>query len=544
MVDDTTKGDSGEFDDWLDEKPGPATDPTNPYQDLASDDADEIAEWMAFTSASPSSEPETETSPPPASELEEAPSSAVQEPDNDREQPAPEVAPEVVVETGEIEVVATSETDGDEDPADDAEVDAAPDLEDQDLQDAETVEIDAVDIAAMTSAANDSPHSSSTPPDRPDDSPSTPPEGPDVVPDPDDTGEIEAVPIAPYGGYAPDPEPIPPQSRELFDLSESDYLSTATTEHTNLAEAVATASAQDTAQVPITAPIPGMTDTVVGFEDVVAAEGIGRVRAKASGDLIARVITAVVLIAALGASLIWQPVLAIFALAVFLLGASEFYTSLVRADYKPIGIFGFIGIVGASVGAYYWGSLAIPISFVLAVALLLLYYAVVPGKTDPLGNLALTITVMVWVGLGAYTMLIVVSDSYRPLVMGVVVTVAAMDIAQYFVGRAIGRTPLSPWVSPKKTIEGLVAGIFVAMVVGALLHFVHPFELTSGLALGAAVAILAPLGDLAMSAAKRSLGLKDMGSVLPGHGGFLDRIDGLLFVIPAAWVVFLWAGIL
>jgi phosphatidate cytidylyltransferase len=55
---------------------------------------------------------------------------------------------------------------------------------------------------------------------------------------------------------------------------------------------------------------------------------------------------------------------------------------------------------------------------------------------------------------------------------------------------------------------------------------------------------LAPMGDLAMSAAKRSLDLKDMGSVLPGHGGFMDRIDGLLFVIPVAWAIFFWAGIL
>jgi phosphatidate cytidylyltransferase len=173
-----------------------------------------------------------------------------------------------------------------------------------------------------------------------------------------------------------------------------------------------------------------------------------------------------------------------------------------------------------------------------------LFYAVVPNKVDPLANLGLTITVMVWAGLGTYAMLIAKSDAYRTLVLAVVVTVAAMDIAQYFFGRALGRHKLSPWVSPKKTIEGLVAGVVVALTIGALLHFFPPFELTSGLAIGAAVAVFAPVGDLAMSAAKRSLGLKDMGSVLPGHGGFLDRIDGLLFVIPVAWAIFLWADIL
>ena len=130
------------------------------------------------------------------------------------------------------------------------------------------------------------------------------------------------------------------------------------------------------------------------------------------------------------------------------------------------------------------------------------------------------------------------------LIIGVVVAVAAADIAAFFIGRSIGRTNFAPWVSPKKTVEGLVAGIVVAFGVGAMLHFFPPFELTSGLAIGAAAAFLTPIGDLAMSAAKRALGLKDMGSVLPGHGGFLDRIDGLLFVIPAAWAIFVWAGLL
>ncbi len=183
-------------------------------------------------------------------------------------------------------------------------------------------------------------------------------------------------------------------------------------------------------------------------------------------------------------------------------------------------------------------------AFAAVATLLLLFYAVVPGKLDPMENLALTITVMTWVGLGTYSMMIAVSEDYRILIVGVVFAVAMMDIAQYFVGRTLGRHKLSPWVSPNKTVEGLVGGVIVALAIGSLLHFFPPFELTSGLAVGAAVALLVPLGDLAMSAAKRALAIKDMGSILPGHGGFLDRIDGLLFVIPAAWGIFVWAGIL
>ena len=116
------------------------------------------------------------------------------------------------------------------------------------------------------------------------------------------------------------------------------------------------------------------------------------------------------------------------------------------------------------------------------------------------------------------------------------------DIAQYFAGRAFGRHQLAPRVSPKKTVEGLVGGVVVSLLIGAALHFFPPFDLASGLAFGAIVAVFAPLGDLAVSVVKRSLDVKDMGTVLPGHGGLLDRIDGLMFVIPAAWVLFEWLG--
>ncbi len=343
---------------------------------------------------------------------------------------------------------------------------------------------------------------------------------------------------------SPDAEALPSGDRDAFTLDEEEMLLGATQEHIGLAAAMAAAENEDTEQVALVAEIPGLESSVVGFEDVVEAEGHRRVRARPSGDLIARVVTGVILILALGASLIWRPALIVFAIAVFVLGAGEFYTALVRTARKPIALFGFIGIVGASMGAFLWGAVAIPIAFVLATVLLLLFYAVVPGKSDPMANLALTTTVMVWAGLGSFAMLIARSDDYQVLVLGVVIAVAATDISAFFIGRSLGRTHFAPWVSPKKTVEGLVAGTVVAFGVGAMLHFFPPFELTSGLAIGAAAALLTPIGDLAMSAAKRSLGLKDMGSVLPGHGGFLDRIDGLLLVIPAAWAIFVWAGLL
>ena len=492
MTDDRNNDQSdGGFDDWLDDEPGP---PTDPHEMLASETNDE------------------------AGGAEET------------------AAEEVADETAEIEVVAVSD-DEEATPAEDesdGSTDTAPeavggDDGDDDVDDDvdDTGELEVVQPPVQGSGGDDASSSDS-----------------------EDTHEFGAVAAVGFGALWDtddddgDASTSEGSSPDLFDMTQEDYLHTATKEHEGLAESIAAADDEDTEQVALAAPIPGLDATVVGFEDVVEAEGLGRTRARASGDLIARIITAVVLVAALAASLLWQPALVALALAVFVLGAGEFYTALSRAGRKPIALFGFVGIVGASLGAYFGSALWIPLAFVLVVTALLLFYAVVPGRSEPMSNLALTTIVMVWVGLGSFTMLIAKADSYRTLVVAVVVTVAAMDIAQYFFGRALGRHKLSPWVSPKKTVEGLVAGIIVAVTIGALLHFFPPFEMTSGLALGVAVAIFAPMGDLAMSAAKRSLGLKDMGSVLPGHGGFLDRIDGLLFVIPVAWAIFVWAGIL
>ncbi len=108
------------------------------------------------------------------------------------------------------------------------------------------------------------------------------------------------------------------------------------------------------------------------------------------------------------------------------------------------------------------------------------------------------------------------------------------DSSAYFVGGAIGRTRLAPRISPAKSVEGAVAGLAAATLVGALLGFVtrQPLLLLAGY--GLAIALATIIGDLAESLIKRQTGVKDSGMLIPGHGGLLDRMDSLLFCAPVA----------
>ncbi|MDP6709585.1 MAG: phosphatidate cytidylyltransferase [Alphaproteobacteria bacterium] len=129
------------------------------------------------------------------------------------------------------------------------------------------------------------------------------------------------------------------------------------------------------------------------------------------------------------------------------------------------------------------------------------------------------------------------------LVLGVFLVVWACDTGAYFAGRAIGGPKLAPRWSPKKTWSGLAGGMISAAVVGVLWAGwtgAAPLLLL-GIA-GALLAVVAQLGDLAESAVKRRFDAKDSGHLIPGHGGLLDRVDGLLFAVPAAALVTLIGG--
>ena len=134
--------------------------------------------------------------------------------------------------------------------------------------------------------------------------------------------------------------------------------------------------------------------------------------------------------------------------------------------------------------------------------------------------------------------LVVLSWAWFELVFWLMVVTWATDIFAYFAGRSIGGPKLAPKISPNKTWAGLVGGMAGAALVGAgaawLLGIGEPFFW-----LGAPMGLLAQLGDLYESRVKRRLGVKDSGALLPGHGGVLDRLDGLLPVILATFLVLL-----
>ncbi|MBM4124999.1 MAG: phosphatidate cytidylyltransferase, partial [Nitrospira sp.] len=121
------------------------------------------------------------------------------------------------------------------------------------------------------------------------------------------------------------------------------------------------------------------------------------------------------------------------------------------------------------------------------------------------------------------------------LIFFLVLVTWAGDTGAYYAGVSLGRRKLAPVISPNKTLEGLLGGLLLAILVsiGAGLWFLPSFSLTDCLALGLVLTLTGMVGDLAESVLKRSAGVKDSGSLIPAHGGMFDRLDSLLFTAPA-----------
>jgi phosphatidate cytidylyltransferase len=138
---------------------------------------------------------------------------------------------------------------------------------------------------------------------------------------------------------------------------------------------------------------------------------------------------------------------------------------------------------------------------------------------------------------GFAVLLTVPPDGARRVITFIGVVVCS-DVFAYATGVFLGKHPLAPTVSPKKSWEGFAGSVFACAVAGvAFLHFYFHAPLWQGAVYGLAIAVTATLGDLGESMLKRDLGIKDMGTLLPGHGGLMDRLDSVLPSAVATWIV-------
>ena len=166
--------------------------------------------------------------------------------------------------------------------------------------------------------------------------------------------------------------------------------------------------------------------------------------------------------------------------------------------------------------------------------------AVALGRSTPqvLNQIAISCFALIYIGLTVGTLVSVRGQYGREALLVLLLTIMVSDIVQYYGGRLLGRRPLAPVISPKKTIEGavsgLIAGVFVTLLLGNI--WLPLWSTLTLVLLGITVVALGVIGDLFESLIKRSVGVKDSSGLIPGHGGILDRLDSLLFAAPGYYV--------
>jgi phosphatidate cytidylyltransferase len=264
-----------------------------------------------------------------------------------------------------------------------------------------------------------------------------------------------------------------------------------------------------------------------------------RRRRKPRSDLSARVLTAIPAIA-VALFLVLEGGL-VFALGMFVLGAvclHELYGMYERAG--PARLAGFAALAGLLAAALYGNQfqvllaavIALPVAFGLTLAL----------PRPSVGGLAVTILGIYWIGFAlAHAVLLRGLPHGEDIVIDVLVGTFLGDTAAYLGGRTFGKRPLAPKLSPNKTVEGLLIGMFFAILgVWIAGRYEEWLPGTHALVLGLGIAIVAPIGDLFESFIKREAGTKDSGGLFGPHGGALDRLDAVLFAAVVTYYV--WAA--
>jgi phosphatidate cytidylyltransferase len=244
------------------------------------------------------------------------------------------------------------------------------------------------------------------------------------------------------------------------------------------------------------------------------------------------------LVALIWVSLAVQPIIfaGVVTLAV-ILGIREISRAFAAANTNISTNALIAAAIGLSVATWFDGVEGLAVATAVALPILLINLL----RRGPEGFVrsatAMTLALIYLPFLAGFIILLGHDDKGLEQVMTFVILVGCNDTFGYFVGVLIGKHPMAPKISPKKSWEGLVGSIFFTALGGSLMfHYVLDIHWHIGAIVGLLIVFTATSGDLIESAMKRDLHLKDMGSLLPGHGGILDRLDSVLLSAPALWL--------
>lgn len=266
-------------------------------------------------------------------------------------------------------------------------------------------------------------------------------------------------------------------------------------------------------------------------------------------DLPAAIIVGVVMAALVVATLLWWNWGFILLAALLLsLGAVELSNAMQRIGMRPAIVPIVVGTVIIVVGSYAaansprvvgLSSNTVMLAALGLTALAAMVWRMPRGVDGYVKDTAASLFIIGYLPMmGAFLSLLMAPADGAARVVCFVLCIIANDTGGYAVGVLFGKHPLVPRISPKKTWEGLAGSIVTAMTVGALsVHFLLRAPWWVGLILGASLVIAGTSGDLIESLVKRDVGIKDMSSFLPGHGGVMDRLDSMIVGAPIAWIV-------
>lgn len=240
----------------------------------------------------------------------------------------------------------------------------------------------------------------------------------------------------------------------------------------------------------------------------------------------------------------WYAILILF---LSFLALREYFALARKGGWKPFETAGYI-FIPAVLLAVYQSNLLLVISILVLLFAFLNFLPVFFQGRVKYWESAVTFWGIIYTGgLAGFLLAIRLLPDGFLLTIFLFFVIWSADIFAYLVGRKFGKRPLASRISPKKTVEGFLAGLTGSAVIGSALMFFFPLPYLNwqgGALLGFLSGFVGTIGDLSQSAMKRSVGAKDSGSLLPGHGGILDRFDSLFFTAPFFYFYLYFTGMI